>query len=141
MEKISGILPSNSRLKSVDLKNSQPSRPGAPNFGQRMGTTAGDRLSLSEEAAGRVMQETLAGYNPKEARHAKIAEQMNRNFFDTRVGPQLRDGETTEVRTTSVDRIGRPVAVSSKERAEASAAESAIDFDAGDDFSSLDVYA
>lgn len=100
MEKISGILPSNSRLKSVDLKNSQPSRPGAPNFGQRMGSTSADRLSLSEEATERMMQETLAGYNPREARHAKIAEQMTRNFFETRLGPKLREDETTDAVST-----------------------------------------
>lgn len=36
MDKISGILPSNKRIESVDLKNSSPVRSGVPNFGQNV---------------------------------------------------------------------------------------------------------
>ncbi|MBX3016688.1 MAG: hypothetical protein KF767_02270 [Bdellovibrionaceae bacterium] len=138
MQKISGILPSNARIKSVDVKNSQATRPGAPNFGQRMGTTAQDRLSLSEEATERMMNDSLSNYNPKEARHARIAEEMNKNFFDTRLNPRLRESEASEVRTSGKDSIGRPLHVSSKERAEAKAEIEELGLN---DLSSIDLYA
>ncbi len=34
MTKISGILPSNSRITTIDIANERPLRPGAPSFGQ-----------------------------------------------------------------------------------------------------------
>lgn len=139
MQKISGILPTNARIKSVDVKNSQASRPGAPNFGQRMGSTAADRLSLSEEATDRMMNESLSNYNPKEARHAKIAENMSKNFFDTRLDTKLREpNEESEVRTSGKDAIGRPLPVSSKERSEAKADAEDVGLD---DIAAIDLYA
>ncbi len=37
MEKISGIIPRNSRNSSADVSRSQPARPGAPSFGRPTG--------------------------------------------------------------------------------------------------------
>jgi hypothetical protein len=37
MEKISGIIPRNSRNSSADVSRSQPARPGAPSFGRPAG--------------------------------------------------------------------------------------------------------
>lgn len=147
MEKISGILPSNSRIKSVDMKGAHPQRPGTPNFGQKMGTTSQDRMTLSQLATEKAMQESLATYNPREAKHAKIAEDMTRNFFDNRVGPELRETEAEDVRTGPTAATGRPAILSSSERALVKAdkadavpvKEGVPDFT--DDVPSLDVYA
>ena len=88
MEKISGILPSNARIKSVDMKSSHAARPGAPAFGRQMGRTSSeDRVSFGDVTA--VQENLSSGYNPKEARHAKIAEELTKNFFENRLKTDL----------------------------------------------------
>lgn len=104
MEKISSILPSNPRIKSVDLKNSNPVRPGVPTFGQRVGVnTNKDRLTIGDSDLEAVrQQETLAGYNPKEARHAQIASDVTRNFFENRLKEKPVTKTESMVRDTPV---------------------------------------
>ncbi len=85
MEKLSSILPNSPRVKSVDLSEAKPRRPGAPSFGVPMGTTSTkDRVTMSsgtDEAA----KDLLTYKNPKDARGAKIAEDISRKFFETRL--------------------------------------------------------
>lgn len=108
MEKISSILPSNARIKSVDMKTSHAARPGAPAFGRMMGRTSSqdvpaeavvDRANFGESKAAN--ESLAAGYNPKEARHAKIAEDLTRSFFETRLQPsvvdEIEDHEVSEL--------------------------------------------
>lgn len=86
MEKISGILAASPRVKSVDLSEAHPVRPGTPSFGRPVGTTSSrDRFTLSEQAKERAFEDTLGGRNPKEAQQARIAEDVTRKFFETRV--------------------------------------------------------
>lgn len=97
MEKISSILPTNSRIRKVDLSNSQPQRPGTPDFGQRMGRNSAvpvDKVTLTSSAE-RAMQDTLGGYNPRETRLAKIAAKVTNDFFETRLEGSRR-GETAD---------------------------------------------
>lgn len=55
MEKISGIIPRNSRNSSVDLSKSQPVRPGAPSFGRPIGKvtprTFSDESTVKQESS------------------------------------------------------------------------------------------
>lgn len=92
MEKLSSILPNSPRVKSVDLTEAKPRRPGAPSFGVPVGTTSTkDRVTMSsgtDEAA----KELLTYKNPKDARGAKIAEDISRKFFETRL---MKDEPTT----------------------------------------------
>ncbi|GIL17697.1 MAG: hypothetical protein BroJett040_14480 [Oligoflexia bacterium] len=94
MEKISSIIPSNARIKSVDMEDSHPVRPGTPTFGRREGTTANlraaerDRVSISSKAREVMKQETVAGRNPREDASVKIVDTITRNFFNTRVKPK-----------------------------------------------------
>lgn len=94
MDKISSIIPSNARLKSVDLEDSHPVRPGTPTFGRREGTTSNmraaerDRVSISSKAREVMQQETVAGRNPREDASVKIVDTITRNFFNTRVKPK-----------------------------------------------------
>jgi hypothetical protein len=85
VEKLSSILPNSPRVKSVDLTEAKPRRPGAPSFGVPVGTTSTkDRVTMSsgtDEAA----KELLTYKNPKDARGAKIAEDISRKFFETRL--------------------------------------------------------
>ena len=53
MEKISGIVPASSRVQGVNLKDSQPLRPGVPTFGRPVGISSlseGKPLSTAEKA-------------------------------------------------------------------------------------------
>ncbi len=85
MEKLSGILPSSPRVKSVDLKNAQPARPGAPLFGRPNGTVSSDRVSLSSAAKDMAFKETLGARNPREGAQVQIAKDVTRKFFETRL--------------------------------------------------------
>ncbi len=87
MEKLSGILPNSPRVKSVDLSEAKPRRPGAPTFGVPQGTTSTkDRVTLSSTAnIDEAAKDLLTYKNPKEARGAKIAEDISRKFFETRL--------------------------------------------------------
>jgi hypothetical protein len=82
MEKISGILPKNPRVTSVDMENSQTVRPGAPNFGQRPGRSdIRDRVSVSGIKKTEDLESLKTYKAPKEQARAKIAEEMARKFF------------------------------------------------------------
>ena len=89
MEKISSILPTSARVKSVDLEDSHPIRPGTPTFGRRVGSTSSqrvqDKVSISEKAKELLQTETIAGKNSKEDKGAKIADDITKKFFMTRL--------------------------------------------------------
>lgn len=86
MEKISSILPSNARLKSVDTQDAHPVRPGVPAMGRPVGRTSSqDRFTVSQQAKDLAFQETLGARNPREDAHVKIADAMTKNFFETRL--------------------------------------------------------
>ncbi len=51
MEKISGILPSSQRIRSVDLEGHLPVRPGVPGFGRPLGMTSSEREQLRKQQA------------------------------------------------------------------------------------------
>lgn len=110
MEKLSSILPSNARIRSVDLKASQASRPGTPNFGQRIGTTAATQekidLGRAAELGRQAMDDTLAIRNPKEAEHRRIAEETTRNFFETRLRTEPRETEVDDLLSPEIPRTG-----------------------------------
>lgn len=90
MDKISSIIPTNARIKSVDLEGSQAARPGAPTLGRHEGiSTVRDRVSLSEDARKASLddsfKQTMGGARAKDAARAKMVAEINRNFFDSRV--------------------------------------------------------
>jgi hypothetical protein len=92
MEKISGILPASARVKSVDLKNSQPVRPGVPTFGRPEGWTAADRVSLSAVARERASQE-IADFKSSDINTKKrqMASDATDQFFINRLAPKASD--------------------------------------------------
>ena len=95
MEKISGILSPSARVTSVDLEDSQPSRPGSPNIGQKQGVVRiNDRFNLSQQAKELASKETVMGRDHKDTAKAKIVSDMSRSFFETRVkGPKQTASE------------------------------------------------
>lgn len=98
MEKLSGILPSNARLKSVDLSEAHPVRPGTPAAGRPVGTTSiKDRFTVNSAEKDFALKETLTYKNPKETARAKIAESITNRFFETRLEePSKIDDFTTQ---------------------------------------------
>lgn len=90
MEKLSSILPSTARVTSVDLDEAPPTRPGAPAFGRRQGrNTISDRITLSKKAKEMAAKETMLGRDPKEISRAKMVDEVNRKFFETRLKPPV----------------------------------------------------
>jgi hypothetical protein len=99
MEKISSILPGNPRVHSVDLEDAPPARPGAPTFGRKAGrNTVNDRITLSAKAKELAAQDTMMTKNPKEASRAKMVEELNRRFFETRLQkPEKEVPQTAQI--------------------------------------------
>ncbi|MEZ0391687.1 MAG: hypothetical protein ACAH59_05695 [Pseudobdellovibrionaceae bacterium] len=97
MDKISSILKGNPRVTSVDLNEAPPARPGAPALGRKAGrNTVLDRVTLSEKAKEIAAQDTLMVRNPKEASRAKMVEEINRKFFETRLKPVEKEMPQSE---------------------------------------------
>ena len=98
MEKISGILPEKPRIKN-DLEPLPPVRPGAPAFGRSEGSAEiRDRVTLS--SAKNIGVQELQNYkNPKEARHVKIVEDLNRKFFLQPEKTQLNVSAESQLRS------------------------------------------
>ncbi|MFN7262519.1 MAG: hypothetical protein ACK5RO_10955 [Pseudobdellovibrionaceae bacterium] len=109
MEKLSGILPSNARLKSVDTKDSKPVRPGAPDFGRPKGSNSvQDRMNISAQALQLAADDHLAFKDAKEATRTQIVKDVTEKFFNNRLKETLPAtekalaDETDEVMPTSV---------------------------------------
>lgn len=109
MEKISSILPSNSRVKSVDLEDSHPVRPGTPTFGRKEGwNSAKDKVTLSSvgvdaEKGVPPSPKEIVYKNPREVSRAKMVEEVNRKFFNTRLDSKVEPVKLqSEVKTESV---------------------------------------
>ncbi|MEO0335065.1 MAG: hypothetical protein AAF202_01635 [Pseudomonadota bacterium] len=65
MEKISGIVPASSRVQGVNIKDSQPLRPGVPTFGRPVGVS-----SLAEDRALTTAEKAVAAHNDLMARRS-----------------------------------------------------------------------
>ncbi len=98
MEKLSSILPSSPRIKSVDLDEAPPARPGAPKFGRKQGrNTIGDQVTMSAQARALSADSIKAAKDPKEFARGKMVEDISRNFFETRLNKsQPKSEEITE---------------------------------------------
>ena len=84
MEKISGILPANSRITSVDIKKGGTARSGTPNFGRDVGLSSPDRRALAKSIGGDAMsrhQELMDARHNSE-KQVKIIERLNNDFFN-----------------------------------------------------------
>lgn len=82
MEKISGIIPSSSRVSSVDMREAAPVRPGTPAFGRaegvsslrdaKVGQTAGRAVKLSQEQLD---------WKSKDMKNAATVRELSDRFF------------------------------------------------------------
>lgn len=82
MDKISGIIPSSSRVASVDMRDAPPVRPGTPSFGRPEGVSSLRDAKIGQTAAraGRINQERL-DWKSKDMQNAAVAREMSDRFF------------------------------------------------------------
>lgn len=90
MEKISRIIPSNSRTKAIDVSDAQPVRPGAPTYGRPLGKVTRSPLEVQDRVtmstAERAVLEQPVNYRDRiEAKRAAMVDKMAKNFFE---GPE-----------------------------------------------------
>lgn len=84
MNKISGILPANARVTTVDLKNSGTQRAGMPSFGRSMGVSSAQERENERTTAARANE---ALKNQKDIRStqldpkAEIVQRLADDFF------------------------------------------------------------
>lgn len=84
MEKISGILPSSTRITSVDLKSSGSVRAGTPNYGRPVGVTAAAKREMAAaDARAQVLHEKQMAKRSGDEK-ADMVQRMADNFFNTR---------------------------------------------------------
>lgn len=74
MEKISGIIPRNSRNSSADVSRSQPARPGAPSFGRPAGKST--PRSFSELTETSEIEKNIPGLEG-ESRSRTVNDKVN----------------------------------------------------------------
>ncbi len=86
MQKISGILPSSSRLTSVDLKESGAARPGAPSFGRPLGESNLMSNSITRSAHRALQQHNeISEARSKDQKQAREIQKMADEFFKSQV--------------------------------------------------------
>ena len=85
MDKISGILPTSSRITTVDLKEAGAARPGAPNFGRPYGESNIERNSIVRSAHRALKRHReLMDMRSKDEVQANIAQKMSDQFFKSK---------------------------------------------------------
>jgi hypothetical protein len=84
MEKISSILPSSSRVASVDMKEAAPVRPGVPAFGRPEGVSTPAKQASKDAANEAAKAASSAGHvdwRTKDIQQAALAQEVTNNFF------------------------------------------------------------
>ncbi len=112
MEKISGIIPSNSRISSVDLSKSVPTRRGHPNVGQPQVDASMHKSALPKtilkQASGAYAQ--ALDLRQKNRQDSIQANSIQDDFFKSRMDPEIeeifeagRDELIANVEPTEID--------------------------------------
>ncbi len=92
MEKISGILPSSSRVSSVDMRDAAPIRPGTPSFGRPEGVSSLRDAKIGETAAraSKINQDRL-DWKSKDINQAAMAREISESFFINRKANAVKE--------------------------------------------------
>lgn len=131
MEKISGILPSSSRVSSVDMKDAAPIRPGTPSFGRPEGVSSLRDAKIGETAAraAKINQDRL-DWKSKDLNQAALAREISESFFINRkanaVNEMNVDAGMTELRGDTANQ-GIPAAMMSAKASAPAGFDSRID--------------
>jgi capsular polysaccharide biosynthesis protein len=119
MEKLSSILPASPRVKSVDLSEAKPRRPGSPNFGVPEGSTSSvrDRVSVSSRIPSESIKENVTYKNPRDLKSAKLANEVTKNFFENRLNLIGKDSTMSEPVVDGLDEKFQESSAAELERA------------------------
>jgi hypothetical protein len=93
VQKISGIIPSNSRLTSVDLSKATPTRRGHPNVGQpevELRMRGATPKTILREASGAYSQ--VMNLKNKNRSDSADAIKIQDEFFNTRLNTEIKQG-------------------------------------------------
>jgi len=93
MNKISSIIPTNSRISTVDMKGSMPVRRGVPSFGREVVSPSNHRplaKTTLEEAA--FTNELYQNSKEKMKAQSAMAENIGKEFFEVTV-PEINNSE------------------------------------------------
>jgi hypothetical protein len=86
MKKLSGILPSNSRLSAVDMARSQPVRSGTPSFGRSVIEAASTKpLPKTVLSEASFTYEQMRGVKEQDKIQQGIIDNMDKQFFDAKI--------------------------------------------------------
>lgn len=92
MEKISGILPSSSRVSSVDMRDAAPIRPGTPSFGRPEGVSSLRDAKIGETAARAVkISQDRLDWKSKDLNQAAMAREISESFFNNRKANAVKE--------------------------------------------------
>ena len=107
MDKISSILPGNSRVTSVDLKDSAPARPGMPAFGRQQGVSslAKQRFDIDTSKSAIQAHDQLADWRTKDSTQAGVVQEITDRFF---VGNKLEAAAPAPMERVAVERMAAP---------------------------------
>ncbi|MCB0342726.1 MAG: hypothetical protein H6626_14310 [Pseudobdellovibrionaceae bacterium] len=105
MDKISGILPSTSRIKSVDLREAGAARPGMPSFGRPIGTSelSNSQNRATTAQAASAVHGQLMDARSKSQNDAAIAQKITDGFFMKRFATP--SPESTELEMPIIDEM------------------------------------
>jgi hypothetical protein len=84
MEKISGILPSNARVTTVDLRNAGTSRAGMPSFGRSVGISTVQQREIERATAAKANDVHKSQMNIRDTEKdpkAEIVQRLADDFF------------------------------------------------------------
>ena len=81
MQKISGIIPGNRRVTSVDLNSSNPIRPGQPSFGRPVGRSGQSVTPGFATKDPLINHKDVMSIRDKGERHQAIVERVSNAFF------------------------------------------------------------
>lgn len=97
MEKISGIIPQNARIASVDMQHARPVRPGVPTFGRPVGKSElADKVTLSSLRKESTVDDFQTYRNPVETRRAKLVEDISNKFFMNKPAPAPQESKSAD---------------------------------------------
>jgi hypothetical protein len=110
MEKISGIIASNARTRSVDVSRSQPVRPGAPAWGRPEGhvtKAVQDTVTISS-AAAEGPPEPVTYKNPADLAKNKVISDVTQKFFDTKESQKIAKEGESPLSEEMLDKLSEP---------------------------------
>ncbi len=112
MEKISGIIKSSPRVQAVDLRESNPVRPGTPAFGRPQGVSSLNKPVNPMETSTRAMSvaDDLAAWRAKDLKNASIAADMTKQFFvkPTPSEVEVESAQAPPMRASTLGLVDRP---------------------------------